>query len=108
MTLTATGSRLDLLRRWFLLLARYCRALRHVAAEIAREFAFVVSVDFCVVLPTRDGHISNAAVHQLLAFLRVHVDQHAVGSLALAAVARHRVTVIEMRMLADVERDFAA
>jgi hypothetical protein len=33
----------------------------------------------------------------------MHADQHAVGGLALAAVAGHGVTVIEMRMLVDVE-----
>ena len=40
--------------------------------------------------------------------LRVHMDQHTVGGLALAAVARHRIAVIQMRMLLDVELDLAA
>ena len=102
------GDWLDLLRRWLLLLARNGRALRHVAAEIACQFAFVVGIDLGVILPARDGHVSHAAIDQLLAFLRVHVDQHALSSLALAAVAGHCVTVIEMRMLADIERDLAA
>src|SRR5579863_5204702 len=58
---------LDLQPRWLLLLPWHCCALRHITAQIAREFAFVVGVDFGVVLSARDRHVSHAAVHQLLA-----------------------------------------
>jgi len=36
------------------------------------------------------------------------VDEYAVGSLALTAVARHRVPVVEMGILSDIERYSAA
>ncbi len=35
------------------------------------------------------------------------MDEHAVSSLPLAAVARHRIAVVEMRILSNVERDRA-
>ncbi len=36
------------------------------------------------------------------------VDEHAVGGLALTAVTRDCVAVVEMRIVSDVERDRAA
>ena len=99
---------LDLQRSWSLFLARNCCALCQVAAKIAREFASVVGVDLRVVSSPRHRHICETVVNQQLTFSRIHVNQDAFGSLSLAAVARHRVTVIEMGMLADVERNRTA
>jgi hypothetical protein len=38
----------------------------------------------------------------------VYVDKRAISSLPLAVVTRHRVAIIEMRILPNVERDRAA
>src|SRR5271157_10620 len=104
----ALTSCFDFLASCFLLLAFNRRPLRHVAAEIACEFAPVVCIDLRIILPAGDRYISETAVHQLLAFIRVHVDEHTLGRLSLAAVARDSVTVVEMGMLVHVEPNFAA
>ena len=53
--------------------------------------------------------VCHTAVEQILsAQLGVHVNQDAVGSLSLAGVAGHGITVVEMRMLARIEFDRAA
>ena len=43
-----------------------------------------------------------------LAFLGIHVDQHSIRGLPLAAVAGHCVTIVKVRVLADVESHFLA
>jgi hypothetical protein len=43
----------------------------------------------------------------MLAFVCVHVNQNSVRGLSLAAVAGDGVSVVEMRMLADIESNFA-
>jgi hypothetical protein len=40
--------------------------------------------------------------------LRVHMHEHAVSGLPLAAVARHRIAIVAMWVVPDVECDCAA
>ena len=48
----------------------------------------------------RDGNVGHAVVEQVFrSQLGIDVDQHAVGGLPLAGMARHRIAMIEMRML---------
>lgn len=55
-------------------------------------------------LKARDRDVCQPPIHELFFCLfSVHVDENAVGSLSLAAVARHGIPVIEMRILLDVE-----
>jgi hypothetical protein len=95
-----------LLLRRFLLLDR--GRVRDVAAQLVSQRLRVVRVHLHVKLSPRHRHIGHVAVDEFAGSLyRVHVDQHPVGGLALAAVARHRITVIEMRMLPRVELDLS-
>jgi hypothetical protein len=59
-------------------------------------------------LSPRTGYVREVVVDQRLAFLSVHVDWHSIRGLALAAVAGHSVTIVNMRVLVDVESDFQA
>src|SRR5580704_7323048 len=69
---------------------------------------FVVRVELCIVAATRYGYVSQPAIHQFFSrLLSVHMHKHTVGCLTLAAVTRHRVTVIEMRMFLHIERNAA-
>ena len=90
--------------RWF-----HRGSVRHVARELLGKMGFVVGVDLRIVAAPRHRHIRQAAIHELFScLLRVHVHEHAVGGLSLAAVARHCIAVVEMRILFDVERDAPA
>ena len=102
----ARTSRFDFGRSW-LLLHFCCRTLRILATEVAREFASVIRVDLRVVLTARDRHIRETVVNQQFALVCVHVNQNSVRGLSLAAVAGDGVSVVEMRMLADIESNFA-
>jgi hypothetical protein len=57
----------------------------------------------------RDGDVCHAAVEQVFrGQLGIDVNQHALGGLPLAGIARHRIAVIEMGMLARIELHVAA
>ena len=60
-----------------------------------------------VVLSPRNRYVCKTVVNQQFAFVCVHVDQNSVRGLSLAAVAGHCVSVVKMRMLADIESNFA-
>src|SRR5256885_14083231 len=92
-------------------ISRECRSgsVRNAALESLCKVGSVVGVDLGVVASTRHRHIRKPAIHKFLArLLRVHVHEHAVRGLPLAAVARHCVPVIKMRILSYVEYDSAA
>jgi len=99
-------------RLWFYIL-RYWLLLNggemgHVATEFLPERCCIVRINLRVIASTRDRDIGHAAVEQILsAQLGVHVNQDTVGSLSLARVAGHGITMIEMQMLAQVEVDRA-
>jgi hypothetical protein len=46
-------------------------------------------------------------VNQQFAFVCIHVNQNSIGGLSRAAMAGGSASVVEMRMLADVESNFA-
>src|SRR6266480_4614536 len=102
------GRRLDLVRRGFP--TRFHRgSVRNVALKSLCKVGSVVGVDLRVVASTRHRHIRKPAIHKFLPrLLGVHVHEHAVRGLSLAAVARHRVAVVKMRILFYVECDPAA
>jgi hypothetical protein len=57
---------------------------------------------------TRNADISHAAVEDVLrGQFRVHMNQHAVGSLSLAGMAGHCITVVEMWIFSWIECDRA-
>src|SRR5487761_573256 len=69
----------------------------------------VIRVDLRIVAPTRYCYVNEALVYEFFSgLLCIHVDEHAVGSLPLAAVARDRIAVVEVRILFDVECNSAA
>jgi hypothetical protein len=69
-----------------------CCSLRTFATETAGKLASIICVDLGVVLRPRNGYVREAVVDQQLAFLGVHVDQHSIRGLPLAAVAGHCAT----------------
>src|SRR5260370_30250729 len=78
----------------------------HVAAEFLPERLCVVRINLRVIASTRDRNVCHAAVEQILsAQLGVHVNEDTVGSLSLAGVAGHGITVVEMRMLVRIKLD---
>jgi hypothetical protein len=66
-----------------------CCALGTFATETAGKLASVICVDVGVVLSPRNGYVREAIFGQRFAFLGVHVDQHSIRGLPLAAVAGH-------------------
>ena len=56
-----------------------------------------------MLLSPRNGHIRKAVVNQQFALVCVHVNQNSVRSLSLAAVAGYCISVVEMRMLTNIE-----
>jgi hypothetical protein len=90
------------LLRYWLLLNR--GRMGHIAAEFLPERLCVVRINLRVIASTRYRNVCHAAVEQILsALLGVHVNEDTVGSLSLAGVAGHGITVVEMRMLARIE-----
>jgi len=84
------------------------RRMGHVAVECLRQRRWIVGINLGVIASTRDRNVGHAAVEQILrAQLGVHVNQDTVGSLALAGVAGHGITVVEMRMLGYIKHDCA-
>ena len=80
------------------------RPVRDLSVQRAGELPFVIGVQLRVVTPPRDGHVRQSLVHKLLAgAFRLNMHKDAAGRLALAAVARNRVAVIEMAALARLE-----
>ena len=95
-----------LVRHWFLL-SRV--RMGHIAAEFLPERPCVVRINLRVIASTRNSDIGHAAVEQILGTqFGVHVNQDTVGSLSLAGVAGHGITVVEMRMLGRIEFNGAA
>ena len=81
----------------------------HVAAEFLAQRRCIVRINPRVIASTRDSDIGHAAVEQILGTqFGVHVNEDTVGSLSLAGVAGHGITVVEMRMLDRVEFNGAA
>ena len=87
----------------------HSRPMRNVALKSLCKVGSVVRVDLRVVPTPRYCDVCQAAVDEFFSrLLRVYVNEHAVGGLSLAAMAGDGVTVIEMRILSDVECDCAA
>lgn len=83
--------------------------MRNVARKYLCKVGSVVGVDLRFVPSTRHCHIRKPAIHKFLArLLRVHVYEHAVRGLSLAAVACHGIAVVKVRTLFYVECDTAS
>ena len=76
-----------------------CCTLGTFATETTGKLALIICVDVGVVLSPRNGYVREAVVDQQLAFLGVHVDQHPIRGLPLAAVAGYCVTIVKVRVL---------
>jgi hypothetical protein len=85
-----------------------CRTLRTFATEAVGKLAAIIRVNLGVVLGSGNRHIGEAVVNQEFALICVHVDQHPLRGLSLAAVAGHCVSMVEVRVLSDVESNLAA
>src|SRR5208282_3475920 len=112
---TKTETLTDLIRvrgLWFYLV-RYWLLLNrvrmgHIATEFLPERLCIIRINLRVIASTRDRNVCHAAVEQVLrAQLGVHVNEDAVGSLSLAGVAGHGITMVEMRMFVGIEFDRA-
>src|SRR5712692_9096021 len=69
----------------------------------------VIRVDLRVVPTTRDRHVREASIDARFSHsLCVDLQQHAVYGLPLAAVAGHRIAVVEMGMRVELEYDWTA
>src|SRR5579884_2406271 len=82
-----------------------CGALISVAAQRITELVSVVRINLGVVAAPRNGYVSQPGVYKLLTFFCVHMNQCAVSSLALAAMACHSIAIIKMGMVFDFEPD---
>lgn len=66
----------------------------------------VVCVDLHIIAATRHRHVCQPAIDEFLSgLLGVHMNEHAVGGLSLAAVTVDRVAVVDVPILYDVARD---
>jgi hypothetical protein len=88
----------------------YSDFLRNLAVELRGEGCRVVGVNLRVLAGSLNCDVGEPAVNQLpvLQITGRDVDDHPVSRLALTAVARHRVTVIQVRMFPHVELHAAA
>jgi hypothetical protein len=111
-----TKSLTDLMDRGGLLRDGLCRLrlldrgrVGHIAAEFMTQRCRVIRENLRVVCAARNGHVGHAAVEQVFCTqLGVHMDQYAVGGLALAGVTGDSVAVIEMHAAVWIEFDGAA
>src|SRR5260221_14461220 len=79
--------------------------MRHIPAERLPETGPVVGVDLRVVSPPGDRDIREPAVNELLAERGgIHVQEHAICGLPLAAVTGHGIAVVEMSVCFEGER----
>ena len=53
----------------------------------------------------RHRDVGQATIDELLSLFRVHMNEDAISCLPLAAVTRHRVAIIQMRILSNVKCD---
>jgi hypothetical protein len=75
-----------------------------IATEGMGELSAVVGEDLCVERAAREGDIGLAAVEQVFrAEFGVHMDEDALGGLALAGVAGHGVAVVEVWLRGRVD-----
>src|SRR4029077_20923614 len=102
-TFAPRGSRFYLGTCWLSILRLGCCALGVVTTEALGKLASVIRVYPSVVLRARNRHVREAVIYQEFALVRVHVNQNPVRGLSLAAVAGNGISVVEMRMLADIE-----
>ena len=83
--------------------------MRYLAVQSVPEIAGVIRVNLRIVAGAGNRHIRQAAIDELrVRFFGIDIHEHAVGRRALAAVARHRVSVIEMPIFVKIEADLAA
>src|SRR5437762_9765652 len=83
---------------------RECGWLRDRAAEGGAEADAVNGIDPGIIACPRHGDIRQARVDELPVRARgIDVDQDTVGRRSLGAVARERVSVVEVWMFADSE-----
>src|SRR5262245_9758878 len=75
-----------------------------VAAQGTHEPRPIVRIDLRIKAASRDRHIRETLVDELLTQARVDVDEDAVGGLALTAVAGHGIAVVEVRVIGRMDR----
>jgi hypothetical protein len=89
------------MHRWLLL-----NRLRmgHIRTAFLPQRRCIIRINLRVIASTGDRDIGHAAVEQVLrAQFSIYVNQDTVGSLSLAGVASHGITVVEMLRLGRVE-----
>jgi len=84
-----------LLLLFWLHLRRMGAAVRYIVPQRDSQLLAVVGEDLRVVCAVRDGDVGHAVVEQVFGpQLGIRVDQHPVGGLPLAGMARDRVPVL--------------
>ena len=84
-------------------------AVRSIMPKRRSQFLAVVGEDLHVVCAARDGDVGHAVGEQVFhPRLGIGVDQCPVCGLPLAGMTRHGVAVVKVRMLHQIEFDFAA
>ena len=80
-----------------------------LVAQSSGKVGLVVGVELRVVAATRYRDVCQAPIDEFFSRpLAVYVDEHTVGGLPLAAVARYGMAVVKMRILLGVERNGTA
>jgi hypothetical protein len=83
---------------------RHRTSTRNISVQPFGKLGVVVCVDLGVIPSAGYSDVCQSAIDELFSSLvRIHVDKNPISGLAFTAVARHRVTVIEMRILLNIE-----
>lgn len=81
---------------------------RNFPAKRLAETGCVIRENLCVIAGARNGHIREPRVNQVLVRgLSIHMNQYAVRSESLAAVARNRIAVIQAWLVLRAELNIA-
>lgn len=78
--------------------------LGNIRAQGFAQSHSIVRVNVSVMAGTGNRNVCQPAIHQLFSrLLGVNVNKDSVGGFSLAAMARHCIPIIEMRILFDIE-----
>ncbi len=81
--------------------------LGHLCAKLLAKFRNVVGEYRCFVAGAGDGNVAKSGTEQVWVDARVGMNQHALGSEALGAMAGNGVAMIEVTMFGGIEFDLA-
>ena len=96
------------LRRCNCLLLHHLRRMgtpmRHISPQRRPQSIPVIRKELGIVRSARHGDVGHAVIEKVLGpKLRIEMDKHTMGGLALAGMAGHGIAVIQVRMLRRVD-----